>query len=633
MTLEIIAPDAATDTARALPPGWTWAKLGDVCQQDRSTIDGGSDFAAKLPYLSLEHVESQTGRILKEPSDPIDEEGKSNTFAFDKRHVLYGKLRPYLNKVALPDFAGRCTTELIPILPLASTERVYLAWLLRRQETVDAVMREKTGSRMPRADMDELLAVEVPLAPLPEQQRIAAILADRLATHERALAALDAQIAAATDLPAAYLRAIFDSDAAKTWPKKRLGDITTTGSGATPSRNNPEYYQGTFPWVKTGELQDNIIYGTEEHVSEAALRETSLKRLPINSLLVAMYGQGQTRGRTGLLAVEATTNQACFAILPNPKTFEPSFLQWWFRHNYHRLRDQTEGRGGNQPNLNGELLKAECIGLPPLAEQKRIAAELAGQMADVARLRAGLLEQCKELVAYPATLLRQAFAGELTAEIAPTISNIVPFDKKERGALLATYVRHSVKKENPLNRVKMEKSRYFAETVVGFELGATYKRDAAGPNEGRFLIEVEEYAHAQRWFDTEEQVSPHKFVYHLAEKSDEAVARAIAMLGEYKSAMDKMLDLLAPFPAPRVSRIASLFAAWNDFLLDGRQPTDEEIIREVRENWHPKKERLGSIVLQETLVWMRQNNFVPRGIGTHTRVKSAESGSTQGQDA
>jgi type I restriction enzyme S subunit len=114
-----------------------------------------------LPYLSLEHIESVTGRIAQRPDATPTVEGKSTSFYFGTQHVLYGKLRPYLNKVALPDFVGRCTTELIPLLPELGVDRGFLAWLLRRPATVDAAMRSTTGARMPRADLRRVLAITV----------------------------------------------------------------------------------------------------------------------------------------------------------------------------------------------------------------------------------------------------------------------------------------------------------------------------------------------------------------------------------------------------------------------------------------------------------------------------------------
>ena len=120
-----------------------------------------------------------------------------------------------------------------------------------------------------------------------------------------------------------------------------------------------------------------------------------------------MYGQGQTRGRTGLLRTEATTNQACFAILPNDR-FDSEFLQLWFCHSYQRLRDQTEGRGGNQSNLNGTVLREEIVPLPLPEDQRRISARLREQMAEVERARVAVQEQLNTVQTLVQSLLRES---------------------------------------------------------------------------------------------------------------------------------------------------------------------------------------------------------------------------------
>ena len=194
---------------KPLPEGWQWMKLGEICIQDRQIIDPDSEQALSRPYLGLEHIESNTGKILIGDYKIDEDQGKSTTFVFNSSHVLYGKLRPYLNKVALPNFEGRCTTELIPLLPMDLVNRDFLAWLLRREETVQAAMQAKTGSRMPRADMDELLKLLIPLPPLPEQQRIAACLRQQMQDVEAARQAAEAQLKAINQLPAALLRQAF----------------------------------------------------------------------------------------------------------------------------------------------------------------------------------------------------------------------------------------------------------------------------------------------------------------------------------------------------------------------------------------------------------------------------------------
>ena len=165
--------------------------------------------------------------------------------------------------------------------------------------------------------------------------------------------------------------------------------------------------------MKTGELKDGIIHDTEEHISKLALKENSVKLLPKETLLIAMYGQGQTRGRTGILGLPATTNQACFAVQPNDELFDTSYLQFWFRHSYTRLREETEGRGGNQPNLNGDLLRGQVVYLPGVETQKNIVAKLQNTGQEVAKLKQSLQDQLNTINALPPALLRQAFNGEV----------------------------------------------------------------------------------------------------------------------------------------------------------------------------------------------------------------------------
>jgi len=133
--------------------------LGELCDVDRRGLPPDDPAAARLPLLGVENVASDTGALNLDAGSRVGN-GKSTSFRFDEHHVLYAKLRPYLNKVATPDFAGRCSTELIPLRPRRGVDRDFLAYLLRRRETVAFVMSSVTGSRMPRADMNALCPCE-----------------------------------------------------------------------------------------------------------------------------------------------------------------------------------------------------------------------------------------------------------------------------------------------------------------------------------------------------------------------------------------------------------------------------------------------------------------------------------------
>ena len=153
----------------------------------------------------------------------------------------------------------------------------------------------------------------------------------------------------------------------KTFPYKLVGEFTTVTSGGTPERKKTEYWKnGTIPWVKTTELQNNEITEIEEFITQKGLDESSAKIVPAGTLLIAMYGQGKTRGMTGYLGIEASTNQACACILPSTQ-INQKFLWYYFILSYDKLRDLA--KGGNQPNLNGNMIKSFPVLWPPLELQ------------------------------------------------------------------------------------------------------------------------------------------------------------------------------------------------------------------------------------------------------------------------
>ena len=151
------------------------ARIGDLCTMDRRAAGADEVPVARLPFVGLEHVGAGTGILNLDAGSRVGNR-KSTAFLFDERHVLYGKLGPYLNKVATPEFSGCCSTELVPLLPKEGVSRDFLAHLLRRSETVDFVMASVTGTRMPRTDIKMLMSMQAPFPPLDEQQRIAGIL-------------------------------------------------------------------------------------------------------------------------------------------------------------------------------------------------------------------------------------------------------------------------------------------------------------------------------------------------------------------------------------------------------------------------------------------------------------------------
>jgi len=145
-------------------------------------------------------------------------------------------------------------------------------------------------------------------------------------------------------------------------PTSRIDKLCDVATGSTPARNRADYYDGPHPWIKTGEVDTQLITSAEEHISDTAIAETNCKLFPVGTLLIAMYGQGKTRGKVGMLGIPAATNQACAAILPSQK-INRYFLYTQLSLMYEHLR--AMGRGGNQENLNLGMIKSLEVLVPP----------------------------------------------------------------------------------------------------------------------------------------------------------------------------------------------------------------------------------------------------------------------------
>ena len=187
------------------------------------------------------------------------------------------------------------------------------------------------------------------------------------------------------------------------FPKYKIGEKFELSSGSTPSRDNKLYWDsGTINWVKTTEVINKEITETEEKITKFALENTSLKLFPVNTILIAMYGQGQTRGRSAILKVESTSNQACGAIFPN-KIDNPVFIWHQLMLRYSELREL--GRGGNQPNLNGQLIKNFELILPPLSLQN----EFADFVTQVDKSQLAIQKSLEELETLKKSLMQEYF--------------------------------------------------------------------------------------------------------------------------------------------------------------------------------------------------------------------------------
>ena len=154
------------------------------------------------------------------------------------------------------------------------------------------------------------------------------------------------------------------------WKLSTIEEIANVSSGGTPSRKNDTYWNGNIPWVTTAEVQFKVIKDTSEKITEEGLANSSAKLFPVDTILMAMYGQGKTRGQVAKLGIEASTNQACAAIVLHTD-YEVDYYYQFLVSQYENIREMANS--GGQENLSGGIVKSIQVPVPPLPEQKKIA--------------------------------------------------------------------------------------------------------------------------------------------------------------------------------------------------------------------------------------------------------------------
>ena len=226
-----------------------------------------------------------------------------------------------------------------------------------------------TGAAQPGLAVSKLETLSIEIPNISEQNKIAQTLCkvEQLVNfRKQQLAKLDGLV------KARFVEMFGVVHNSVLYPYVPVKSFTSVVSGGTPNRNVSEFWNnGSIRWVKTTELQNNVICNTDEKITQAGLDNSSAKIIPPNTVLIAMYGQGKTRGMTGYTSIECATNQACACILPCEQ-FNQNYLWRYMILSYDKLRDMA--KGGNQPNLNIGIIKNFPVLKPPIELQNDFAA-------------------------------------------------------------------------------------------------------------------------------------------------------------------------------------------------------------------------------------------------------------------
>lgn len=378
-----------------LPKGWRWVKLGEVCEINPRRPKNFS----RLPdtpttFVPMAAVDGKTGTITKLEVVPYSKVYRGYTY-FEENDVLFAKITPCMQNgkhaIAknLIDRIGFGTTEFHVLRPGKGILTEWIYFFIRQPHFLKEAVYYFTGAvGQQRIPKDFLANYIIPLPPIETQRRIAAKIQELMQEVKRARESCEKQLEAAKALPAAYLREVFESEDAKMWEKKKLGEVCefTYGSGL-PKHNR---ISGSVPVFGSNGIIDyhsdaitqgrTIIIGRKGSIGEVNLSEFSC--WPIDTT----YYIDSSKTRCDLI-----------------------WLYWLLKWLKLNLLNKATG----VPGLNREDVYSQLVSLPPIEEQRRIASYLKQKMAEVEKLRTDIEKQLEAINALPQSILRKAFRGEL----------------------------------------------------------------------------------------------------------------------------------------------------------------------------------------------------------------------------
>lgn len=428
--------DSGVDWIGEVPEGWEVSRIKCLPRNEyRSFVDG--DWI-ESPYITENGIRLiQTGNIgigkyREQGYRYISEETfyKLNCTEIYPNDVLVCRLAEPVGRACLaPKLNEKMITsvDVCILRPKRCYDRRYIVYFLSFKGYLEEVSIVARGSTRQRISRTQLGNVECLVPPLTEQISISNFLDQKTAEIDSLIANKEKMIQLLQEMRQAIIseaitKGLYKNVKMKDSGVEWIGEIPAhwrlykitwifnlISSGTTPSSINLEYYDGSIPWVNTGDLNDGYIYDTPKKVTEIALKECSaLKLFPVNTLLIAMYGA--TIGKLGITKIVATTNQACCALVGHNNAII-KYIFYWFLANRNNIISMAYG--GGQPNISQNLIKSLRVPLPEIEEQITIANFLDQKTSKIESLISYIQTQITKLHEYRQSLISEAVTGKI----------------------------------------------------------------------------------------------------------------------------------------------------------------------------------------------------------------------------
>lgn len=405
------------------------------------------------------------------------------------------------------------------------------------------------------------------------------------------------------------------------WLSVPMGKLGEWRGGGTPSKSSTEFWKGDIPWVSPKDMKTLYIADAQDHISSEAVENSSAKLIPPGSLLMVVRGMILARTFPVALSTrEVTINQDMKALIPSdPRTID--FLLLASRAFEPKILDAIEHSSHGTCKLKTAALHELHMPIPPLGEQRRIVAKANALLALVDELE----DYQKESKAKAEGLL-----AALVIAIAVPQSLSAVAESKPQGSqtfihpcvFLAAEITDRLHDHNTFGQTKLQKVVYLAEYCLQLpEVESSYVRYQRGPHDPGLIERIEAGLFENQWFEVQTRSEGIGKQYSRL-GGDERYHDLVRLQwqGKAKEIRD-LADMLRNWSSEECEIFATLFAAWNDFIIHGEEVTDEKIINEVLYNWHEEKQRISKPTWQNRLDWMKAIGFIPTGYGKPTKPK------------
>lgn len=391
-----------------LPKGWVWKKLGEVCK----TTSGGTPSRTNTNYYNgsipwVKSGELKNG-IIRNTEEHISEEAVKNSSAklFPAGTLLIALYGATVGRLAFLGIEATTNQAICGITPGEALNKDYLYWLLffKRPQLLD----ERAGGAQPNISQNILRELILPLPPILAQKAIVAKIEELFSELDTGLQELQIALKRLRIYRQAVLHHYLNNPE---WERVKLGDVSSVYVGATPSRKVADYWGGDVNWVSSGEVAFHDIKITREKITELGLSKTSTTVHPIGTVLLAMIGEGKTRGQAAILQIDAAHNQNTAAIRPNKDMLTTKFL---YNHLMRSYNDNRRiGSGNNQQALNKSRVQEMIISLPDINTQAQIVLEIEAKLSEIDAMEATIRQELARAESLRQSILKRAFAGKL----------------------------------------------------------------------------------------------------------------------------------------------------------------------------------------------------------------------------